>query len=321
MRLPIVAAAAILMVLVGPGAGAQTYPDKPIRVIVPYAPGGSGDVVGRTIGARLTQAWGVQILIDNRPGAAGAIGTALVAKAPPDGYTLLLCDDSPFTILPHLRKDLQYDPVKDLIPVVAIAVVEFVLIVHPSVPAANIQELVALLKANPSKYSYASAGLGSLHQLSMEWFKQVADVDIVHVAYKGSGQILPDVIAGQVPITYIGLSQAMPMVNAGKLRALALGGPKRVSAAPGVPSLAESYPGFNGTAAWNFFAAAGTPKDIVQKLNSEVNRILKQPEVAESLTSRGLFPVGGTAEEFSASLRETNARWGKLIRQIGLKLE
>ena len=321
MKLPIVAAAAILMVLVGPGAGAQTYPAKPIRVIVPYAAGGSGDVVGRTIGARLTQAWGVQILIDNRPGAAGAIGSALAAKAPPDGYTLLLSDDSPLTILPHLRKDLQYDPAKDLVPVVAIAVVEFVLTVHPSVPAANIRELVTLLKANPSKYSYASAGLGSIHHLSMEWFKQISGVDIVHVPYKGSGQILPDVIAGQVPITYTGLAQTMPMVNAEKLRVLALGGPKRVSAAPGVPSLAETYPGFNGTTAWNFFAAAGTPNDVVQKLNSEVNRILKQPEVAESLTSRGLFPVGGTVEEFSASLRETSARWGRLIRQIGLKLE
>ena len=321
MKLPAVAAASLLMSLMSPGAGAQSYPGKPIRLIVPYAAGGSGDIVGRTIGARLTQAWGVQILIDNRPGAAGAIGTALVAKAPPDGYTLLLGDDSPLTILPHLRKDLQYDSEKDLIPVVAIAVVEFVLTVNPSVPASNIPELVALLKANPAKYSYASAGIGSIHHLSMEWFKQVAGINIVHVPYKGSGQILPDVIAGQVPITYTGLAQTLPMVNAGKLRALALGGPKRVSAAPGVPSLAETFPGFNGTTAWNLFAPGGTPKEIVQRINSEVNRVLNLPEVAEGLSSRGLFPVGGTVEEFSASMKEANARWGILIKQIGLKPE
>ncbi len=302
-------------------AQSQPYPNKPIRVIVPYAAGGSGDIVGRTVGARLTQAWGVQVLIDNRAGAAGTIGTALVAKSPADGYTLLLSDDSPFTITPHIRREMPYDPENGLLPVIAVAVVEFVLTVNPSVPASGIPELVALLKANPAKYSYASSGIGSIHHLSMEWFKQLAGVDIVHIPYKGSGQILPDVIAGQVPITYTGLAQTMPMVKAGKLRALALGGPRRVSAATGVPSLAETYPGFNGTTAWNFFAPAGTPNTIVQKINSEVNAVLKLPDVAESLSSRGLYPVGGTVEEFSASLKEANARWGRLIKQIGLKPE
>lgn len=306
--------------LAGLTVEAQTYPDKPIRLVVPFAAGGSGDIVGRTIGVKLTEAWGEQILIDNRPGAAGAIGAAIVAKSPPDGYTLLLADDSPLTITPHIRK-VPFDPQKDLVPVVSVARIEFLLVVHPSVPARSLPELVALLKANPGKYSYASSGIGSIHHLSMEWFKQLAGVKMLHVPYKGSGQMLPDVIAGQVPITYAGLAQTMPHVRAGKLRALAIGGPKPVAAAPGIPPIAEFYPGFNGTTAWNVLAPAGTPRKIVRKLNAEINRVLKLPEVSKQLTSNGLFPVGGSSQQLAASLKAANAHWGKLIKQIGLKPE
>jgi len=311
----------IVLVLAIGVAHADTWPAKPVRFIVPFAPGGSGDIVGRTIGARLTDAWGEQILIDNRPGAAGAIGTAATASASPDGYTLLLADDSPLSITPHIRKGLPYDALKDLVPIVPIARIEFVLTVNPGVPAKSLAELVALLKANPGKYSYASAGIGSIHHLAMEWLKQLAGVDMVHVPYKGSGQILPDVIAGVVPITYTGFAQTMPQVRAGRLRALAVGSPERVAAAPELPSIAESYPGFDGTTSWNLFAPAGTPLEIVQKVNSEVNRILRIPEVAEQLSSNGLFPLGGTSPQFAAAMRASYERWGRIVRAVGLKPE
>lgn len=300
---------------------AQSYPDRPIRVVVPFAAGGSGDIVARTIGTKLTEAWGQQILIDNRPGAAGSIGTAAVARAAPNGYTLLVADGSPLTITPHVQKALPYDPAKDLVPILAMARIEFVLTVNPSVPASTLPELVALLKQNPNRYSYASAGIGSIHHLSMEWLRQLAGVSMTHVPYKGSGQILPDVIAGQVPITYTGLAQTMPHVRAGKLKAIALGGTERLAAAPGVAPVAETYPGFDGTTSWNLFAPVGTPRDILQRLNAEVNRALKDPKVSEQLVAGGLQPIGGGAEELAARLRDDYVRWGKLIAEIGLKPE
>jgi tripartite-type tricarboxylate transporter receptor subunit TctC len=303
------------------GAHAQPYPAKPVRFIVPFAAGGSGDIVGRTIGGKLTEAWGQQILIDNRPGAAGTIGAASVARSPADGYTLLLADDSPLAITPHIQKGLPFDPLKDFAAIVPVAQIEFVLTVHPSVPASNLNELVALIKANPGKYSYASSGIGSIHHLSMEWLKRVAGIDMVHVPYKGSGQILPDVIGGQVPITYTGLAQTMPHVQAGKLKAIAIGGPKRVSSAPGIAPVAETYAGFNGTTSWNLLAPAGTPPEIVQKLNAEVNRILRDPEIVSQLESRGLFPLGGSSDQFAARMKTDYEKWGRIIGEVGLKSE
>lgn len=319
--IPLIASALSALVMVGP-AVAQSYPDKPIRFVVPFAAGGSGDIVARTIGAKLTESWGQQVLVDNRPGAAGSIGTAAVARATADGYTLLVADGSPLTITPHVQKSLPYDPMKDLVPILPMAQIEFVLTVHPSVPATTLPELVALLKQNPTRYSYASAGIGSIHHLSMEWLKQLAGVSMTHVPYKGSGQILPDVIAGQVPMTYTGLAQTMPHIRSGKLRAIALGGTQRLpAAAPGIPPVAETYPGFDGTTSWNLFAPAGTPREIVQRLNAEVNRALRDPKVADQLIAGGLQPIGGRSDDFAARLREDYARWGKLIAEIGLKPE
>jgi len=301
---------------------AQAWPSKPVRFVVPYAAGGSGDVIGRLIGSKLTEGgWGQQVVLDNRPGAAGTIGVGIVARSATDGYTFLLGDDGVVSITPHIQKSLAYDPQKDFIPVVQLAVVEFVLTVHPSVAATSLAEFINLLKREPGKYSYASAGIGGIHHLSMEWFKQLAGVNIIHVPYKGSGQILPDVISGTIPITYTGLSQAMPHVRAGKLRALAIGGPNRLDAAPGVPSLSETFPGFNGTVAWNLFAPAGVSRDIVQRVNADVNRVLRDPEVSGQLAARGLFPLGGTPERFAEKIRTDYARWGKLISDIGVKAE
>ena len=314
----IVAAAAIVACTV---VQAQTYPNKPIRVIIPYAAGGTADVVGRAIGVKLTEAWGQQILIDNRAGGGGNIGTDQVARSSADGYTLLLATDIQMAINPHLFKQLPFNPDKDFAPVIQAAFVEFMLTVHPSIQANTLPELVAFLKTHPGKYSYASAGLGSTHHLSMEWLKSVAKFDVVHVPYKGSGQILPDLISGQVQLAYTGIAPAMPYVKAGRLKVIAIGAANRLDAVPGVPTIAEYYPGIETNASWNFFAPAGTPREIVLKLNTEINRILLIPEVRERLILQGLTPVGGSPEHLAARMKSDYIKWGKVIQEIGLKSE
>ena len=294
-------------------------PSGTIRVVTGYAPGGSSDLIARLIAGRLSETTRRSFIVDNRPGAAGSIGANVVAHAAPDGYTLLLA--SSLAISPHLQKGGALDPQKDLVPVVPVVQIEFALVVHPGVQATNLSEFVTLVKKDPGKYSYASAGVGSIHHLSMEWFKRLAGIDLIHIPYKGSGQILPDVITGLVNVTYIGLAQTTSFVKAGKLRVLAIGGPQRIAVAPDLVPIAETYPGYNGTTSWDLLAPRGTPREIVQKLNVEVNRILRDPAVAEQLTSRGLFPLGGTSEEFSIRARSDYERWGKLIAEIGVKAE
>ncbi len=316
----IFATLAAVLALAG-SAFAQSYPNRPIRVVIPYAAGGSADVVGRTLGAKLTEAWGQQVIIDNRAGAGGNIGTEFVARSPADGYTLLLGTDIQMGINPHLYKTLPFNPDKDFAHVILGAFIEFVLAVHPSIPGTTLPELIAHLKANPGKYSYASSGIGSTHHLSMEWLKNVAGVDVVHVPYKGSGQILPDLISGQVQLAYTGIPQTMPHVRTGKLKAIAIGSAKRLDAAPGVPTIAETYPGVETNASWDYFAPAGTPRDIVMKLNSELNRILQMPDVRERLISQGLIPIGGTPEQLAARMKADYEKWGAVVRKIGLKAE
>ena len=300
---------------------AQTYPNKPIRVVIPYPAGGSADVVARTVGAKLTEAWGQQILVDNKPGAGGNIATEFVAKSAPDGYTLLLATDIQMGINPHIYKALPYNPDRDFAFVVQAAFIEFVLSVHPSIPANNLTELIAHLKAHPGKYSYASSGYGSTHHLSMELLKSMAGIDMVHVPYKGSGQMLPDLISGQVQLSYTGIPQTMPHVKSGKLKAIALGSAKRLDAAPGVPVIAETLPGFEANASWNYFAPAGTPREIVMRLNAEINRILNLDDIRGRLISQGLIPIGGTPEGLAERMKSDYVKWGKVVKDIGLKVE
>lgn len=307
--------------LVCSSASAQPFPNKPIRLIVPFVAGGSGDVVGRLIGSKLTEAWGQQIVIDNRPGAAGMIGASLAAQSAPDGYTLLLADDSVVSITPQLQKSMPFDVKRDFAPVTTIAHIEFLISVNPSVTANNLPELIELLKTNPKKFSYASAGIGSIHHLAMEWLKRRAGVEMVHVPYKGSGQILGDLTAGQVPIAYTGLAQTLPFIKAGKLKPIALGGPNANASVPGVKPVADTIKEFDGTAYWNLFAPAGTPREIITKLNAEVNRILEDPQVIAQLSSAGLKPIGGSPEQLATRMRADYEKWGKVIREIGLKLD
>jgi len=298
----------------------QSYPSRPVHVIVPYAAGASGDLLARVIGSKLTEAWGQQVIVENKAGAAGTLGAGMVAKAVPDGYTLLVGTDAQMAISPHIQNSLPYDP-NEFTPVIQAAMIEFVLSVHPSIPASALPELVAHLKANPGKYSYATPGIGSSAHLAMEWFKHTAGVEIVHVPYRGSSQLMPDVISGVVQLTYTGLPQTMPVVAAGKLRAIAIGSAKRLAAAPDVPTIAETYPGYEANASWNFFAPKGLSRDIALKLNREINRILALPDVGGRLAEQGLIPVGGPPEVLRDRMQSDFEKWGRVVRQIGLKAE
>jgi tripartite-type tricarboxylate transporter receptor subunit TctC len=304
-------------------AQAQSYPSKPISLIIPAAPGGSGDVVGRVIGTKLTEAWGQQILLEHRPGANGSIGYAAARTRAPDGYTLLLGNDSQMVTAPHLFANMRYYD-KDFDPVVQGVLIEYVLAVHPSIPANTVPELIAYLKANRGKHSYAHIGIGSIHQLSMEMLKSVGGLsveDVVGVAYKGSGQYLSDLIGGQIQLAYQGIPQTMPHVRNGKLKAIAIGAAQRLDAAPGVPTIAETYPGFETTSSWNYFAPTGIPRDIVIKLNAEINKILAMPDVRERLIAQGLYPIGGSPEKLAARMRFDYDKWGAMIRKLNLKLD
>ena len=312
---------AALLAVFAAGAQAQDYPSKPIMLMNGNAPGGSGDFVARLIGAKLTEAWGQQMLLEHRPGANGSIGYAAARVRPADGYSLFLGNDSQMVTTPHLSPNVGYWD-KDFDPVVQAVAIEYVLAVHSSIPATTVPELIAHLKANRGKYSYAHLGTGSIHQLSMELLKSAAGLgveDIVGVAYKGSGQYLTDLVAGQIQLAYQGIPQTVAYVKAGKLKAIALGSPQRSSVIPGVPTIAETYPGFETSSSWSYFAPAGTPREIVLKLNAEINKILAMPDVRERLVTQGMSPMGGSPEKLTARMKLDYDKWGALIQKLGLK--
>ena len=317
-------AAGLAALLIGSIAHAQqiTYPDRPIRLVVPYAPGGVGDFLGRTIGSKLTLAWGQQLLLENRPGAAGNIGTALVARAPADGHTLLLTADIQMTVNPHLFKQLPYNPDSDFASVVMVAFVELILTAHPSVPAADPRQLIAYAKANPGKLNYGSAGIGSPHHLSMELLQHAAGIKLVHVPYKGSGQIIPDLISGQVQLASMGLPPTLPHVRGGKLRALGIFSAGRLAAVPDVPTIAESgFPEVVAESMWSVYAPAATPSEIVNKLNAEIDRILHAPDVAASLRVQDIRQGGGSPGRLTEWIRAERLKWGRVIAAAGIKPE
>ncbi len=299
---------------------AQSYPARPVHVIVPYAAGASGDLLARMIGAKMSETWGQQFIVENKAGAAGTIGAGYVAKAAADGYTLLVGTDAQMAISPHIQKDLPYDP-DEFTPVIQAGMIEFVLTVHPSIPSNTLPELIAYLKANPGKFSYATPGVGSSAHLAMEWFKNLAKVDIVHVPYRGSSQLMPDIISGTLQLTYTGLPQTMPVVAAGKLKAIAIGSAKRLRAVPDIPTISETLPGYEANASWNYFGPKGLQIDIALKLNREINRILELPEVGGRLEEQGLIPAGGTPEALRARMRSDFEKWGRVVHEIGLKVE
>jgi tripartite-type tricarboxylate transporter receptor subunit TctC len=301
---------------------AQTYPVKPIRVIVPYSPGGTADLLGRGIAQKLSISLGRQVIVENRTGAGGGIGADLVAKSKADGYTLLLGTIATHAINPNLYPDNPYDPVKDFAPVVLVATMPNLLVVNPSVPAKNVRELIALAKAKPGELAFASAGSGTTQHLSGELFKKMAGVDLLHIPYKGNAPAVTDLVGGQVQVMFDNIPISLQQVRAGKLRALAVTGPKRSPVLPDVPTIAEAaLPGYSVTSWFALFAPAGTPPAFVARLNEETNKALADKALHRQLADQGIEPGGGTAGQLATHIRAELARWKKIVAESGARVE
>jgi tripartite-type tricarboxylate transporter receptor subunit TctC len=297
----------------------NNYPARSIRLIVPSAPGGGTDFTARTIGQKLGESLGQTVIIDNRTGAAGNIGVEIAAKASPDGYTLVMPITS-FSVNPHLYSKLPFDTVRDFAPIVLASSTPLFLVIHPSVPAKSVSELIAVAKAKPGELNYANSGNGTTAHLAGELLKKMARVDLVSVPYKGGGPAVIDLVAGRVQIYFSTLPPALSHVQAGRLRGLAVTTLKRVNLISDVPTVAESgLPGFEVVGWFGIFAPAGTPPPVIAKLNKEINQALSSPEVQQRFANQGLIPGGGTPEELGRFLRAEMAKWGALIKEVGIK--
>ena len=318
------AALAALVTLALPlAAHAQAWPARgPIRFVIPYPPGGASDVTARTLGAKLSEILGQAVVIENRPGANGIIALEQVAKAPPDGYTLLMANLGPNAINPVVYSKLPYDAIRDFAPILLTSIVPQILVVNPALPIRTLGELIAYAKANPGKLNFASAGNGASNHLSGELFNAMAGVKMEHVPYKGDTPAMTDVMAGTVAVMFTTAIAATPHVRTGKLRAIAVTSRKRIPSLADVPTVAEGgVPGFEAVSWGGVMATAGTPPDVVARLNAEFNRILKMPDVAAKLESLGAEIVGGTPDEFATYLKAEIAKWGKVARDNNVKLD
>jgi tripartite-type tricarboxylate transporter receptor subunit TctC len=298
---------------------AAAWPDKPIRFVVPFAPGGSTDLMAREVAQGVSASIGQPIVVENRPGAASTVGTGLVARMPADGYSFLVTS-SHFSIVPHLYKNLPYDAAKDFAPVTLLCTLPVILVVHPEVPAKNVQELIALAKSKP--LNFASSGSGGVAHLSGELFKALAGVDIRHVPYKGGGPAMSDLLGGHVQLMFDAISTSMPHIRSGALRPLAWTGSTRSSLIPDLPTIAESgVPGYASSSWLGMFAPAGTPPEIVQRMSKEVRAVLDRPEVRQRQLALGVEIAATTPEQFTAQLKDEFPKWEKLIRESGAKVD
>ncbi len=302
-------------------APAQEYPAKAVRLVVPFLAGGSTDMVGRTVAQKLSEMWGQAVVVDNRPGGGTTIGTDIVAKSPPDGYTLLVTP-APFTINPSLLAKLPYDALNDFAPITLINTTPLVVVVNPGVPAKSIKELIALAKAKPGKLNYGSSGTGGSNHLAGELFNAMAGVKMVHIPYKGNAGALIDLVGGHVDVVFNGLTSALPLIKSGKLRALAVTSRTRAGALPDLPTMNEAaLKGFEAVA-WNGLTApARTPREVIAKINSDVIRVVSSPELNERLKAEGSDPVGNTPEQYAAFLRDEIAKWAKVIKFASVKAD
>ncbi len=301
---------------------AQAYPGKPVRIVVPYSAGGGTDIVARAVGQKLADAWGQPVIVDNRAGASGMIGAEAVARAPADGTMLLMATPPEVAVNQHLFSKVSYNPERDFAPITLVAVTPLVIVAYPGVPARNIQELVALAKAKPGTLGFATPGTGSTQHLSGEMLMAAAGIQLVHIPYKGAGQSIPDVIGGQVPLGIYGLLTISQHAKAGRMRVLAVTTLKRSSAAPELPTLAESgFPGFDTSLWFGLLAPAATPKDIIGKIHSDTVRALKLPDVQERIASQGADIVGSSPDEFAAFIAAESAKYALIIKQAGVKLD
>ncbi len=303
-------------------AAADAYPARPIRFVVAFPPGGGTDIIARSIAQKLSDRLAQQVVVDNRPGAGGNIGTDIVAKAAPDGYTMLMGSAGPLAINASLFASMPFDPVRDLAPVTLAASTPNVLVVHPSLHASTVKELIALARAHPGGINFASSGHGTPAHLAGELFNSMAGVKLVHVPYKGAAPALADLLGGQVQLMFSTMPPALPHVKDGKLRALAVTSAKRSPAAPDLPTVDEiALPGFEANTWHGVVVPAGTPSDIVGRLNRDIVAILHQPDVVERLSAQGAEPVGSTPEEFAAYIRSETVKWAKVVRESGAKAD
>ncbi len=302
-------------------AHAQAYPSKPIRIVVPFPPGGTSDILARALGQKLTEEWGQQIVVDNRAGAGANIGAEVAAKAPPDGYTLFVMSTA-HTINPSLYAKLAYDPVRDFAPITMLVATSQVLAVHPSVPVKTVREFIAYAKKRPGELNYSSAGSGTQPHLSGELFKTMTGIHIVHIPYKGAPPAMTDLLAGQVALTFATAPSAVPYVKSGRLVALGVSTAKRIAALPDVPTIAEAGVKGYEAAGWNGLAGpAGMPAPIVEKLNGAFVKILRMPTVASYLSGQGADPDPGTAAEFAAYIKSEIVKWAKVVKASGARVD
>jgi tripartite-type tricarboxylate transporter receptor subunit TctC len=313
--------AGVLLAAIAVGGAAQDYPTRPIRMVIPFPPGGGADIAGRIVGQKLTERLGVQVVIDNRPGASTLIATEITAKAPGDGYTLLMAAGS-HAINPALYGKLPYDAVRDFAPVTLVGSAPQLLIAPAALPANSVRELIALAAGKPGELRYASGGNGSPSHLAMELFKSMAKVDMVHVPYKGGDPVLVALLSGEVHLYFGNIRATMPHVRSGKLKALAVSSPKRSPAAQEVPTIAETgLPGYSMMAWWGLLAPAATPRTIVERLHHEVARQLGEPALRDRLAAVGIDTVGSSPDAFGAYIRQEIATWTKVVKTAGIRID
>jgi tripartite-type tricarboxylate transporter receptor subunit TctC len=312
----------VTVVIACAAASAQGYPVKPVRMIVHYPPGGPTDIVARAVGQKLTDAWGQQFIIDNRPGASGIIGVELVARAVPDGYTLLFGTGGSMAITPAVGGKLPYNVSRDFAPISLVVINPQILVFHPSFPPNSVKELIAYAKARPGKINYASVGPGSPNHLGVEMLKAMAGIDLVHIPYKGTAPALTDVLGGQISLMFNSMPTVIPHVKSGRLKGIAVGNAKRSPAMPDIPTVAESgLPGFDYVTWYGMLAPAATPKPIIAKLNAEVVRMLNDREMSQRLAVQGAEPSPSTSEQMGRYMLEEQERWRKVIKSANIKLD
>ncbi len=324
MKINLTAAIAlsITAVLASPAAHSQAYPAKPVRIIVPFSPGGGTDIVSRIIAPKLSERFGQQVIVDNRPGAGGNIGAEITVKSPPDGYTLMVGSTSEIGIGPSLYTKLPYDVLRDLVAVTPLAATPMVLVVHPSMPVKTAKDLVALARARPGQINYGSAGTGSGAHMGAELFRYMTKIDIVHVPYKGVAPAITDVVGGQVQVLFTTLPSATAFIKAGRLKALGVASPQRASSMPELATMAESgVPGYEMEYWYGFFAPAATPKDILARIYTDTMEVLRQPDVVANLSKQGVQPTIKTQGEFAAFVRADIEKWAVVVKASGVKLD
>src|SRR4051812_29525967 len=316
------AACAAVMAALFSFAASAAYPERPIRFIMPYPAGGSIDTAGRAVAQKLADTFGQQIVIDNRTGSGGTIGTETGARAAPDGYTLVMGGTGTLALSPHLQKKLPYDPVRDFAPVTMLIASPYVLVVHPSVAAANVKELVALAKARPGQINYGSGGNGSAPHFASEMFNTAAGIKLVHIPYKGSTPAVIDLIGGQVQVMFTGIPSVLSYIKSSRVRALAVTGRERTAALPDVPTIIESgVPGYVVSPWFGVLVPARTPQAIITTLHREIVKVLRTPAIRERFSTEGVDPVGDTPEHFGAYIKEELVKWGKVVADTGMRAE